>query len=319
MLRILLSSALITPARSNIPVSGSVDEPVCPTYQKNVDEFANLGNGNFAMPENRGIDFFIEFVKPSDAMFESTFGEEVWKPSEATFDNTFGVYFEDDKCNPLGGKILYKHLNPKNATLAGPAPEHVFVDKADVPQGATQFGYFIIPNGGDHSWEASKVEFKKKTVRGKIVYQAFETRSNGKFYLQGPTIHLEVVFTKAHLNPGNKRMVDGSSLKKKKDGIEGSEQELKFEDGGDDALGGNNEGFLFDDVFAKVWVKSEVKLLCENQQSMCGNNGYCRVEKAATKCKCNDGYAGEACEKKIGAASYGISAAAILTFMTFFF
>ena len=88
-----------------------------------------LANGNFDI---EGINHFcIELDSIS---------------SNAGYNNTFGHYFADSNGNPISGSIDFTNVKDTLGEGDGVTLQYT---ADDIPAGATQLGFFIIPDGAD--------------------------------------------------------------------------------------------------------------------------------------------------------------------------
>ncbi|NRB10982.1 MAG: DUF4114 domain-containing protein [Rickettsiaceae bacterium] len=86
-----------------------------------------MGNGNYEIIEGYGITLIVDSIA-----------------SSAGFNNSFGHYFADSNGNPISGRIDF--MNVKD-TLGRGDQAIIRYESGDIPEGAVQIGFFLIPNG----------------------------------------------------------------------------------------------------------------------------------------------------------------------------
>ena len=120
------------------PEPESEQEPVSEPEDPDLDNYTDhpiptqLENGNYQVIPGAGLTIVVDSLT-----------------SNAGFNSSFGHYFADANGNPITGTTAkLDFFNVKNSLGVGQEAV-IQYESADIPSGATQLGFFIIPNGAN--------------------------------------------------------------------------------------------------------------------------------------------------------------------------
>ena len=195
---------------------------------------SQLQNGNYDISKGTGFSVTLDSIT-----------------STASLENSFGVYFMDNSGNPISGVVNFSNVQD---TLGVGNPMTINFAADDIPAGAVQLGFFIIPDG--HGLNQNLIDGDHVT---------FAQNGDGQWaaFLNGNELQGDqgspAFFSDQHLNPDNLDHMTNS--------INQGQVQVGFED----LLGGGDNDF--DDAVVNVTVEGFDPNREENNDTLLGGKG----------------------------------------------
>ncbi|GAB4167033.1 MAG: hypothetical protein Tsb006_6250 [Rickettsiaceae bacterium] len=186
-----------------------------------------FGNGNYEIIPGAGLIIVVDAIS-----------------SNSEFNNSFGHYFLDANGNPISGKI---DLIDINSTLGAGEKIIINYSSKDIPPGAVQLGFFLIPNGANLNANIANGD----VVQFQNIAGVWTPFTNG-VAIQGASV--PAFFSSPQLNP---------------DGLDHMNHTQEGEFSWDDLFGGDNE---FTNATLNVSVQSTSDNI-NNDNVLIGDSG----------------------------------------------
>ncbi len=194
---------------------------------------SQLPNGNYDISGKTGFSVTLDSIS-----------------STAILENSFGVYFVDDSGNPISGVVNFANVQD---TLGVGDPVTINFAADDIPVGAIQLGFFIIPDG---------YGLNPTLANGDNVTFVQNNEGEWAAFLNGNELQGDqgapAYFSDQHLNPDN---LDHMT----------STDQGQIQVGFEDLLGGGDNDF--DDAVVNVTVEGFDPDREENNDTLLGGKG----------------------------------------------